>query len=413
MKKQLNLDKLVNQLEQLHLVKTSEMTRLEDLALALEQMKIQLNISTERQKTSEATIKKLNENLNQFQYESTYTEYKDIETTISSGDSIQLESYRSIPEFNGDKTMYRSWREQVTRRMNMIKAFQDHPKYEAALGIIRSKITKAASDILINNQTAYNIDAIIDRLDFSYADQRPLYVVEADMTSIRQSGKGLQEYYDKINQALNMVISKIVMTYRNTAEQQSLITEIQNKAVRTFILGMQSPMIRNILYGQGPKTLSQAYAIAQTVHYDNQHLQLDQNRDLQRMQDKIQSRILHQTSAPKFNPNFSYNKPQQPQRNFIKTEPMEVDISSRFKQTTNGQQLNQQMNTPQKREYVPSHQYAQQPQKIQRINQSGDNELNPHDDYEGDLCDDIPDDLISNTSPGSQTLENASTFLDE
>lgn len=74
--------------------------------------------------------------------------------------------------------------------------------------IIRAKITGAASDILINNDTAMNIDAIIDRLDFSYADQRPLYVIEAEITTIRQGGKTLQEFYDAINQALNMVLRK-------------------------------------------------------------------------------------------------------------------------------------------------------------------------------------------------------------
>lgn len=87
----------------------------------------------------------------------------DISTTITSGDQIQLDSYKCIPEFCGVKSQYRSWREQVVRRMKMIAAFKTHPKYEAALGIIRSKIKGPASDVLINNKTPYNIDAIINR----------------------------------------------------------------------------------------------------------------------------------------------------------------------------------------------------------------------------------------------------------
>lgn len=124
------------------------------------------------------------------------------------------------------------------RQKTSDEAFKTHPKYEAALGIIRAKITNAASDILISNNTAYNIEAIIDRLDFSY--QRTLYVVEAKMTSIKQSNKSLQEYYDKLNQALNIVISKIVMTYKSELEQHSLIAETQCKAVRAFIMGLHS-----------------------------------------------------------------------------------------------------------------------------------------------------------------------------
>lgn len=95
----------------------------------------------------------------------TVTQYEDINTVITSGDQILLESYRSIPEFSGNKNQYRSWKNQVMRRMEMIKNYRTHPKYEAALGIIRSKITGFASDVLTNNETAYNIDAIIEWLD--------------------------------------------------------------------------------------------------------------------------------------------------------------------------------------------------------------------------------------------------------
>lgn len=48
-------------------------------------------------------------------------EYEDIVTVIETGDQIQLESYRAIPEFYGNKNQYRSWRNQVTRRMRMIE----------------------------------------------------------------------------------------------------------------------------------------------------------------------------------------------------------------------------------------------------------------------------------------------------
>lgn len=175
-----------------------------------------------------------------------HTPYQDITTTINSGDQIQLESYRSIPEFSGDKSQYQSWKSQVTRRMQMIEDYKTHPKYEAALGIIRAKITGAASDALTNNKTVYNIDAIIERLDASYADQRPLYIIEAEMTSIRQGGKSLQEYHDMINRALNLVISKIMLTYSIEAEQKALISQAQVKAIRTFIIGMKSRELHRI-----------------------------------------------------------------------------------------------------------------------------------------------------------------------
>lgn len=408
-----SLDEITNQFRRIDISNANEMAELAELRAELQQVLIKLREGEERQKACENRILGLNENLNQFQTAQTVVEYKDIETTITSGDHIQLESYKSIPEFSGDKVQYRSWREQVMRRMKMIAGFKTHPKYEAALGIIRAKVTKVASDILINNKTAYDIDAIIDRLDFSYADQRPLYVVEAEMTSIKQLNKSLQEYYDAINQALNMVITKIVMTYKNEAEQKSLIAEIQQKAIRTFIMGLNSAMMRNTLYGNTPKTLGKAFAIAQTIYYDNQHLQLDLNRDSR----KVQPRAQQQNPPMKYNPNFNYNKtqPLTQQKTADKTEPMEVDNSARFKQSTNWRQQNPQVNGPQKRDYNSSRQYIQQPQKIQRINQLQDNELQQM--GENNECSGengyIPDDLVSNASRTSRESDTASTFLDE
>lgn len=145
---------------------------------------------------------------------------EDIETELITGDQIQLESYKSIPEFSGLRGTYRPWRNQVARRMKIIDAFKTHPKYEAALAIIRAKITGDASNVLTNNKTAYNIIAILTTLDSAYADQRPLYAVEAEMTSIKQWNKTLQTYHDVINQALNLVITKVVMTYKEEAEQR-------------------------------------------------------------------------------------------------------------------------------------------------------------------------------------------------
>lgn len=146
-------------------------------------------------------------------------EHTDIVPEYATGNDIQLDAFKVIHEFNGDKKVYRSWRTQVAKMMKQIENHKAHPKYAAALSIIRAKITGPASDILINNNTAHNIDAIIDRLDFSYSDQRPLYVIESEMTSIKQQSKSLQEFYDAINQSLNMVLTKITMTYKEPAKQ--------------------------------------------------------------------------------------------------------------------------------------------------------------------------------------------------
>lgn len=264
-----------------------KMAQQDELSDQINQILMKLEVSEKRQKLCEEQITLLNEShfrsdepdgLGEIGIKQTNPDDEDITPDISSGDDIQLESYKSIPEFSGIRGTYRPWRNQVVRRMRIIDAFRRHPKYEAALGIVRSKITGAASNAITNNKTAYNIIAILRTLDRTFTDQRPLYVVEADMTAIRQGNKSLHDFHNAINHALNIVISKIVMSYPTVAEQQPLITEAQKKAVRTFIIGVNSQMIRHILYGRTPGTLAEAYAIAQTVHHDRDHLQLEQNR---------------------------------------------------------------------------------------------------------------------------------------
>lgn len=156
----------------------------DDIQAQLDQLLAKVQVGEDRQKTCETRLDNLDENLNQFQQTEVTSKFEDIATDITSGEQIVLDPYKAIPEFSGEKIQYRSWREQVMRDMGVISRFKTHPKYQAALAIIRAKITKGASDVLISNKTAFNIDAIINRLDFAYADQRPLYIVEAERPKI-------------------------------------------------------------------------------------------------------------------------------------------------------------------------------------------------------------------------------------
>lgn len=328
----------------------------------------------------------------------------DIEPNIPSGNDIQLESYKAIPEFSGKQHEYRSWRNQVYRRMKIIKEFTDHPKYEAALAIIRAKVTGAAADILTNNKTPYNIICILKTLDAAYTDQRPLYAIEASMVAIKQHDKSLHDYFNAINFALNAIISKVVMSYDDIKAQRSLIAEAQKKAIRTFIVGLGLRAMRHILYGQQPKTLPEAYTIAQTVYYDNEHLQLEQCSIMTRAPSQPQGKYNNRTQH-EWNQLRTSNRPEQMKKsanewhsprdfkNYDKATPMDIDCSK----------MNwRQQERPQKKEYQQSRQrFEQQPQRVQRIN--------------GLMVEPISEDLISNASDDS-THTNGSTssaFLEE
>lgn len=347
-----------------------------ELQNQIQQILIKLQVSEERQQMCEEQIANLS-NVQDHLQDERAEEDEDIVPDISSGDQIQLEPFKAIPEFSGIRGTYRPWRNQVARRMKIIDKFRKHPKYEAALSIVRAKITGAASNVLTNNKTAYNIIAILKTLDSSFADRRPLYVVEAEMTSIKQFGKTLQEYHEAINQALHLVITKIVHAYKQEAEQRSLVAEAQRKAVRTFIIGLNNPMMRNILYGRTPGTLAEALAIAQTVYYDYQY---------------TESSRQERRGPPKYDTNYNNKKPN-------------------LNQQETGNKPENKPEAGKKYEWHKPN--PQRSHGIQKVNKIQNDESNSNHGYEDDFCGEIPDDLISNTSNESNKSNSASTFLSE
>lgn len=406
---QANMEAIIEQLEQrMNQLATASSSQIAQLAATNVELSQKLN-------QLEAT-----QNSYQLQTNLTVTEYADIVPTYTSGNDIQLDAFKVLHEFSGDKRIYRSWRTQVCKLMKQIENYQTHPRYAAGLSIIRAKITGPASDILINNNTAHHIDAIIDRLDFSYADQRPLYVIEAEMTTIKQHSKSLQEFYDAINQALNMVLTKIAMTYKEAAEQKSLIAETQSKAIRTFITGLNSALIRTTLYGNMPNSLSKAFAVAQTIQYDNQHLQLEyksveQQRNAKKFVEtrpasnpnfRYQTQQLNPTSKPNFNA-APQNKLQQ------KPTPMEIDSSGQFVQKTQNQHNDFHQT---KRQREPSFQYANKPSpSFQHTNKSPRvNHIEESDDIHSVYENSMENNCDEETQDNQSTIsEEGSIFLGE
>lgn len=396
---------------------SSKMTELSELRTLIEQMQLTLKASEEKLQTYEKQIETLNQKTGIEKH--TAQSHKDIETQITSGDQIQLETFRAIQDFAGDRGQYRSWRNQVTRQMSNICHFKTHPKYGAALGIIRAKITGPASDVLTNNKTPHSIEAYIHTLDSTYIDQRPLYIVKAEMVSITQSNKSLQEFYNSINQALNMVKTKISATYTTNAEP--MIKEAELESIRTFILGLKSQSMRTILYGNKPETLAEAYTLAQTIYYDNKYLQLDQQREAQRheypknpqrqQQRKFPGNFYTKTQTTQnspngFNMNMNCNQPQQQQIQPRVYKPQQ--ISTDESKQMNWRQKNPQPTT-QNKDYQRNY---QQQNKYHKINQLQNEETIQNDENEEEISEEIPDDLISISSQTSSDTNVSSAFLD-
>lgn len=70
--------------------------------------------------------------------------------------------------------------------MDTIKQIEIHNIYAQSLILMRVQFTGKSAQIGINNNKKLKFNAIIDRLNDSYADQRPLYVLEEEIMNIRQ-----------------------------------------------------------------------------------------------------------------------------------------------------------------------------------------------------------------------------------
>lgn len=198
---------------------------------------------------------------------STVTEFKTQTIDPSITCSETLDVIKSLPEFNGEQTAYVSWREAAQNSMVLYTIGSS--KYFAALTIFRNKITKNANDILTNHGTVLNFEAIIARLDFAYADKRPVHIIEQELSVLRQGSSSLIDFYNQVNQKLTLLTNKTIMTHGSNSPITNELNNINRRnALRVFITGLNG-QLSNILFSLNPQDLPNALAKAQELESNN------------------------------------------------------------------------------------------------------------------------------------------------
>lgn len=225
-------------------------------------------------------------------------EYEEVQIANANVADITLDMFKTLPEFGGDRNKYVSWRTSASNAMKIFGTVTNSSKYFQALNIVRNKIVGAASEALTNYNTVLNFNAIIARLDFTYADKRPIYIIEQEMNILQQKSLSIEEFYDEVNKKLNILISKITMTYTERGIANAMIREASSKALRTFITGLSGGLGR-ILYATNPETMPEAYAKIQTIVNDQERIRFANKYNMPMRIDGI----------PRLNPNFTSRKP--------------------------------------------------------------------------------------------------------
>lgn len=250
--------------------------------------------------------------------------YEEVRVNVTDVKDISLDMFKTLPEFNGDRIKYSSWRNSALNVMKVFTGHQDKPKYFEALNIVRNKIVGPASDALTNYNTVFNFDAMIARLDFTYADKRPIYIIEQELIVLQQKNLSIEDYYDEVNKKLNVLINKINMTHKEKGIAQAMVKDASDKALRTFVTGLNSSLGR-ILYASNPATLPEAYAKLQTIVNDQERIKFATQFNLN---GKLEPSRINPNFKPKSNLTAQPKPQQTVKKPFPKPEPMDIDKST-------------------------------------------------------------------------------------
>lgn len=93
-----------------------------------------------------------------------------------------LDAVKCLAQFYGDQEEYVSWRQSAVAAYELYKDFVGSSQHYIAVVIIRNKVKSRANAKLSHFNTPLIFEAIIDRLDPTYADKRSLGVLEQELS---------------------------------------------------------------------------------------------------------------------------------------------------------------------------------------------------------------------------------------
>lgn len=345
-----------------------------------------------------------------------------------------LDLVKSLPEFKGDHLSYVSWRQAAFAAHKVFEGYEGSSKYYQAVALIRNKVVGSADAVLSSFNTILNFQAIISRLDFTYADKRPIYLIEQEMSTLKQGKLSIFEFYEAVERKLTLLINKTLMTNEGNAELiHSLNVKYRQDALRTFISGLRKPMC-DILFSARPTDMPTALALAQELeanqtrynfansfaNYNERPIRLptqsNKKYDLQNSthfrppQSQVQDMEVDPSTSyyrsPTQNPTYANEKPSTSNSN----------NNNRLPNKRAGPSDKYSRNRP----FIKNNESTQRPQpKIQRVNnlvqsqQKQNNQGQYENDYDNDSY--LDDDSFSRKSEGNEydelEIEDEINFL--
>jgi len=195
--------------------------------------------------------------------------YEPIDITSSVPCNMTLDAVKYLPEFSGSQESYVSWRQAAVAAYRIFKDYNGTSRHYEAVTIIRNKIRGAANNVLSSFGTVLNFDVIINRLDYTYSDKRPMHVIEQDMSTLRQgSNMTLLEYYDEVEKKLTLLTNKVHMSHEPSVAN-ILCEKFREDALRIFISGLKRNLT-DVLFAAKPKDMPSALALPEEVESNHE-----------------------------------------------------------------------------------------------------------------------------------------------
>lgn len=255
-----------------------------------------------------------------------------------------LDAVKTLPEFNGAQEQYVSWRQAAKAAYKLYEGFVGSSKHYQAVLIIRNKIRGPADSLLASFNTVLNFEAIINRLDFTYSDKRPIHLLEQELATLRQGGLSINNFYEEVEKKLTLLTNKTIMS-QDAAQAQYINEKYRADALRVFVSGLRRGLT-DTLFAAQPADLPSALALAQEIEANHDRHDFATNY-ARALENKPQNRIKYKQGAQNEpdhykrqskNPFYTNNQGNHQTggiRSQDKVEMMDVDpSSSKFRQPT-------------------------------------------------------------------------------
>lgn len=260
----MNIDSLIESLTNLRIEQDQPKTMDSNIVQSLVSAAIK-EATEQTRREFQTTVDELTRRLTILETPTVTIEHKEIEIVSGVECNETLDVVKSVPEFCGDTSRYISWRQAATTAHKLYEKYVGSSKYYQAVAILRNKIVGKADTVLSSYNTVLNYYAILERLDFAYADKRSIFTLEQELSTLSQNSKTIIDFYNEVEEKLNLIINKTIMTYEGDT---NLIASLNNKyrqdALRVFVSGLKKPLC-DILFSCKPADMPMALAIAQEM----------------------------------------------------------------------------------------------------------------------------------------------------